>query len=89
MRTGILTGPSRISTGKHHRSNRHSGLVDSVIGAYSEDISTVHHWLRERFRDREWSFQFPAEAYEKFPLDRPTAKKPQKWCDRWIVKKHP
>ncbi len=52
-----------------------------------DDVTTVHRWIRERFRTQ--SPRWPKEwgsltAWDKFPLERPTAKKLQKWCDRWL-----
>ncbi len=52
-----------------------------------EDVSTVHRWIRERFRTRspDWPKEWGSlTAWDRFPLERPTAKKLQKWCDRWL-----
>jgi hypothetical protein len=45
----------------------------------------VHRWIRDRFRTRGWPEDWPElTAWDRFPLDNPTVKKLQPWCDRFL-----
>lgn len=49
------------------------------------DVPIVHRWIRTRFRKRQWPADWPElTAWDTFPLDKPTAKKLQPWCDRFL-----
>ena len=52
-----------------------------------DDVTVAHRWIRDKFRSAgvDWPKEYgSATAYEKFPLENPTAKKLQAWCDRWL-----
>lgn len=50
------------------------------------DVSIVHRWIRMKFRENEWPRDWPQlTAWDKFPLERPTAKKLQPWCERFLT----
>jgi hypothetical protein len=50
-----------------------------------DDVRIVHRWIRDRFRTRGWPEDWPElTAWDRFPLDNPTAKKLQPWCDRFL-----
>ena len=52
------------------------------------DVTTVHRWIRDKFRTQPNSFPKDRwgnlSAYDAFPFDKPTAKKLQVWCERWL-----
>lgn len=49
------------------------------------DVPMVHRWIRARFRDNQWPRHWPQlTAWDTFPLEKPTAKKRQAWCDRFL-----
>jgi hypothetical protein len=50
-----------------------------------DDVKIVHQWIRDRFRTLGWPEDWPElTAWDRFPLDNPTAKKLQPWCDRFL-----
>jgi hypothetical protein len=50
-----------------------------------DDVSVVHRWVRTKFRENAWSEDWPdLTAWDKFPMDKPTAKKLRTWCDRFL-----
>lgn len=50
-----------------------------------DDVPIVHRWIRMKFREKQWPDDWPElTAFDKFPLDKPTAKKLQPWCDRFL-----
>jgi hypothetical protein len=50
-----------------------------------DDVKVVHRWIRTRFRERQWPEDWPElTAWDKFPLEKPTAKKLQVWCNRFL-----
>jgi hypothetical protein len=51
----------------------------------SDDVPVVHRWIRAKFRERTWPDDWPElTAWDRFPLEKPTAKKLQPWCDRFL-----
>lgn len=49
------------------------------------DVPIVHRWIRSRFRENQWPRDWPQlTAWDTFPLEKPTAKKLQPWCDRFL-----
>jgi macrodomain Ter protein organizer (MatP/YcbG family) len=49
------------------------------------DVRVVHRWVRERLRDNTWPEDWPRfTAWDKFPYEKPTVKKLQRWCDRFL-----
>jgi len=49
------------------------------------DVRVVHRWIRERLRNDAWPDDWPRlTAWDKFPYEKPTAKKLQRWCDRFL-----
>jgi predicted HicB family RNase H-like nuclease len=49
------------------------------------DVRVVHRWIRERLRNDTWPEDWPRfTAWDKFPYEKPTAKKLQRWCDRFL-----
>jgi hypothetical protein len=50
-----------------------------------DDVAVVHRWLRSKFRETTWSHHGASlTAWDQFPLDHPTARKCQQWCDRFL-----
>ena len=50
-----------------------------------DDVTVVHRWVRAKFRETGWPQDWPSlTAWDKFPLDHPTASKLQQWCDRFL-----
>jgi transposase len=50
-----------------------------------EDVAIVHRWIRTRFRENTWPEDWPQlTAWDKLPLDKPTAKKLRTWCARFL-----
>lgn len=51
----------------------------------NDDVDIAHRWVRERFRKEAWSDDWPLlTAWDRFPLERPTAEELQRWCDRFL-----
>jgi hypothetical protein len=51
----------------------------------SADVKIVHRWVRMKFHDKQWPKQWPhVAAWDAFPLERPTAKKLQTWCEQFL-----
>ena len=49
------------------------------------DVAVVHRWIRARFRENTWPEDWPhLTAWDKFPLDKPTAKQLCTWCARFL-----
>jgi hypothetical protein len=49
------------------------------------DVKVVHRWIRERLRKDAWPKDWPRlTTWDKFPFEKPTAKKLQRWCDRFL-----
>jgi hypothetical protein len=49
------------------------------------DIDIVHRWIRKRFRNHHWPQDWPEiTAWDRFPMERPTAQALQRWCDRFL-----
>jgi hypothetical protein len=49
------------------------------------DVSVVHRWVCERLRNEGWPRNWSSlTAWHPFPLDTPTAKTLQAWCDRFL-----
>jgi hypothetical protein len=50
-----------------------------------DDVLIVHRWVRTKFRERQWPEDWPElTAWDTFPLEKPTTKKLQTWCDRFL-----
>jgi len=50
-----------------------------------DDVTVVHRWVRAKFRETGWPREGASlTAWDKFPLDPPTASKLQQWCDRFL-----
>src|SRR5689334_16332274 len=50
-----------------------------------DDVAIVHRWVRAKCRETAWPRSGASlTAWERFPLDHPTATKLQQWCDRFL-----
>jgi len=50
-----------------------------------DDVAVVHRWVRSKFRETTWPHHGASlTAWDQFPLDHPTARKCQQWCDRFL-----
>jgi hypothetical protein len=51
----------------------------------NDDVPIVHRWVRAKFRETAWPREGASlTAWERFPLDHPTATQLQQWCDRCL-----
>jgi len=49
------------------------------------DVAVVHRWVRSKFRETTWPHSGASlTAWDQFPLDHPTARTLQQWCDRFL-----
>ena len=50
-----------------------------------DDVEVVHRWIRKRFQKKAWpAAGLVLTAFDRFPHEKPTAKKLQRWCDRFL-----
>jgi len=50
-----------------------------------DDVAVVHRWVRAKFRETAWPQPGASlTAWDRFPLDHPTASNLQQWCDRFL-----
>ena len=50
-----------------------------------DDVAVVHRWVRSKFHETAWPHHdVSLTAWDQFPLDNPTTKRLQQWCDRFL-----
>src|SRR5438094_585341 len=50
-----------------------------------DDVAVVHRWVRAKLRESTWPrLGASLTAWDRFPLDHPTASTLQQWCDRFL-----